>query len=343
MIAQQHFRRGSNLINKYALSNPNSTSAAGWTQGSNVYTFSNVSIGKSNAAYALDVNGTVNATAFSGNVPWSNVTGAPPLVVSTGSNSSGFSLGNTILQGMLGGIVGSATQYALSVAGTSLFDTLGNVAPGLTSQMNSWASSLLTAGTQALSAPSVTTPLLASGTGQISSSASISAPYFRSGLTSVIIDGSNNLVFTGQSASNIGCTLGQNYLAASNGPLLLQTVTGSNVSTAVTLTSSNAAVSGVLSAPSASFAALSMAVPSYTTIPVTSSGMGSTSFINVGIGQSTTTSNCGVLKYTHIGVNNSSNIFQFGLWGLNPLTAAGSGYSGVGTASPGYLWTWRET
>ena len=592
-------------------------SAAGWTAGSSVYTLSNVAIGKSNASYALDVNGTVNATAFLGNVPWSNVTGAPPLVVSSGSNSSGFSLGNTILQGMLGGVVGSATQYALSVAGTSLFDTLGNVAPGLTSQLNSWASSLLTAGTQAISAPEVTTPLLASGTGQITSSASISAPYFRSGLTSVIIDGSNNLIFTGLSASNLGCTMGQNFLASSNAPLLLQTVnTGSNPVTGLTLSSSNATIAGILatpqlllagsnvlalfgpsnallavsgvaswgsnassyasnqiptsvgalsnlvypivvwssnqlpsyqtlaafqsysnatnvallfgsntasyssnalsnyetitayssnyiwssnslsnyetlvafnaysnatqsniislsnyaysqsnststiytsginattasiaggaiglsalglafsgttffnqngqlasaitdvatsgtslsidptagtvsaltgkfkyakfgntsitlsndlmifttgsnsnaayssnsvsvlngqpytisacnlvatgafSAPSASFAALSMAVPSYTTIPVTSSGMGSTSFINVGIGQSTTTSNCGVLKYTHIGSNSSSNIFQFGLWGLNPLTAAGSGYFGVGTASPGYL------
>ena len=172
----------------------------------------------------VTVAGTVTAAGFSGPVAWASITDAPPLIVTTSgdSDTGGFNLGNTILQGMLGGAVGSVTSYALSVAGTSMFDTLGNIAPGLMGKLNSWIPTWLGGGNMA---------------------------YIKLGTSSVILDGSNHLIFAGQSQSNLGCTLGQNFLAASNGPLLLKTTSTSNVTTALTAASSNVTVSGVLAAP----------------------------------------------------------------------------------------------
>ena len=206
-----------NIVPAYTLD------VAGTTRTSNLVVTSNVAIGKSNASYALDVNGTVNATAFNGTVPWANITGAPSLTPSNASDGSttGFNLGSTLLSGIVSGFAGAAGEYALQVGSQKLIDIFGNIGSDFITQMRAQCSADFTSGVYSR---------------------------FQAGNTSVIIDGSNNRVFAGQSASNLGCTLGQNYLAASNGPLLLQTVTGSNVSTAVTLTSSNASFSGAISA-----------------------------------------------------------------------------------------------
>ena len=206
-----------NIVPAYSLD------VAGTTRTSNLVVTSNVAIGKSNASYALDVNGTVNATAFNGTVPWANITGAPSLTPSNASDGSttGFNLGSTLLSGIVSGFAGAAGEYALQVGSQKLIDIFGNIGSDFITQMRAQCSADFTSGVYSR---------------------------FQAGNTSVIIDGSNNRVFAGQSASNLGCTLGQNYLAASNGPLLLQTVTGSNVSTAITLTSSNASFSGAISA-----------------------------------------------------------------------------------------------
>ena len=65
----------------------------------------------------------------------------------------------------------------------------------------------------------------------------------------------------------------------------------------------------------------------------TNSNLTNGQFIHSVLGFTATSSNCGVMKYTHYG-SGSSNIIQFGIWGQNNLTCTANGNVGVGTMTP---------
>ena len=55
--------------------------------------------------------------------------------------------------------------------------------------------------------------------------------YAKLGETSIILDGLSNVIFTGNSACNVGLTLSCNCITACNVGLTVQTTTGSNITT----------------------------------------------------------------------------------------------------------------
>ena len=66
---------------------------------------------------------------------------------------------------------------------------------------------------------------------------------------------------------------------------------------------------------------------------ITNTGVGA---FHAMMGAATTYSNCGVLKWTNAGTNNAGNQFQFGIWGINQITCAANGCTGIMNASPAY-------
>ena len=189
-----------------------------------------------------------NATNYAlSHVMWSNIVDAPPAYTTSNSSNStvGVNWGNTIIQGVVGGAAGLATQYALQIGGKGLFDMAGNVATSLSSQIASVADSEITS--QLFGGPA--SALLNSAI-DTEMAGRFSTGYFPSakwGLTSVAIDGSNHTVFCGLTASNIGVTYSSNAISACNVPLSLQTITGSNAPTVVAQCSgSNFSASNVI-------------------------------------------------------------------------------------------------
>jgi hypothetical protein len=65
------------------------------------------------------------------------------------------------------------------------------------------------------------------------------------------------------------------------------------------------------------------------------SGLTSGQFIHSVLGYSTTSSNCGVIKYIHNGVG-ALNYIQFGIWGQNNITCGANGNVGINQGTPGY-------
>lgn len=210
-------------LSNYTYSNVSLLQGSAWTQSSALYTLCNVAIGKSTAGCALDVLGTVNATTFSGNVPWTIVTGAPALTASNASDGSttSFSLGGTILSGLISGFTGAAAEYALQIGGQKLFDVLGNFAPDFVTNLVSTLQQKL-------------------GTG--------SFRYLQLGPAggTMIINGSNDTIWSGNTSSNTGMLMSSNAITACNTPWSLQYSSGSNLVTALTMNSSNLTTYGTL-------------------------------------------------------------------------------------------------
>ena len=57
-------------------------------------------------------------------------------------------------------------------------------------------------------------------------------------------------------------------------------------------------------------------------------------FLNVVLGQSNTPSNAALIRYTHQGLNNSTNMAQFGVWGFDHITCQANGMVGINNSNP---------
>ena len=200
------------------------------------------------ASVTSNLNVLANATLYGlTHLTWSNIMDAPPIYTTSNSSNSttGINWGNTIIQGVVGGAAGLATQYALQAGGQKLFDMAGNMASDLTSQVISVAGEEIDA--RLFGGPS--SSLLNSAIDN-EISGRFSTGYFNSakwGLTSVAIDGSNHTVFCGLTASNVGVTHSSNAITGCNVPLSLRTITGCNAPvTVVTCDGSNFSASNVV-------------------------------------------------------------------------------------------------
>jgi hypothetical protein len=149
----------------------------------------------------------------------------------------------------------------------------------------------------------------------------------------------------GAGLSNLSAdSVSSGILPLSRGGLGIGTATGVTGAGNVVL-SSNATLTGTttmmgsvgIGSSVAPAAQLDVRVPSTQQMAVTAlcSNMGNNTFNHFAMGMATSSSNCAVIKYTHVGSNNAGNLAEFGVWGFNNITCRADGNVGVGTQAPG--------
>ena len=189
------------LSTKYALSNAQS----------NYFTVSNQTAFSNYVAS--------NYQLITGTVPWSNISGAP----SFGSQNSNGSFGNMVLQGLVSGVAGTVLTMAasgLSINGTSIMQWGTSGFTALQSATSSFALDGVNAainGLAKLTAPNGTAFMSYDAPSQ---KISLLADYMKSGMTSIRLDGTSNILAItsgSNSASNVVFSPSGNYMGSNLG------------------------------------------------------------------------------------------------------------------------------
>ena len=172
-----------------------------------------------------------NYIVVNSSIPWSNISGAP----SFGSQNSNGSFGNMVLQGLVSGTAGTILTMAvsgLSINGTSIMQWGTSGFTALQSATSSFALDGVNAainGLAKLTAPNGTAFMSYDAPSQ---KISLLADYMKSGMTSIRLDGTSNIVAItsgSNSASNVVLSPSGNFFCSNIG------VGVSNVSYGLTL------------------------------------------------------------------------------------------------------------